>query len=352
MRFGSSQFQKYFRCYPVVMMATNSRENLNYGGKVILPPSALNQLTMLNISYPMLFELSSEDTGLKTHGGVLEFTAEEGRVYLPQWMMEALGVAPGAIIKISNTNLEQGRFVKLEPQSTDFLNISDPRAVLENALRNYSTLTKDDIFQILYNDKVYAIKVLEVKPVNDFDSICVIETDLNVDFAPPVGYVEPTPVPSSSVSRTGTPNPLGGMASSIQYNKMLQSDNLKNKQPFDPFTGGGKKLSNRASKKSSQPPSTPGSAVDDANSTSESLTETPSYTELPSASAAALNLAFGQLFFGYPIVPLKNVEGEKTRESNEKAGSEPVFSGSGQTLRKSLKRKDNGVGSSSSGTKK
>ncbi|KAF5102235.1 hypothetical protein D0Z00_000418 [Geotrichum galactomycetum] len=299
----------------------------------------------------MLFELSSEDTGLKTHGGVLEFTAEEGRVYLPQWMMEALGVAPGAIIKIANTNLEQGRFVKFEPQSTDFLDISDPRAVLENALRNYSTMTKDDIFQISYNNKVYAIKVLEVKPVNDAESICVIETDLNVDFAPPVGYVEPTPVPSASVSRTGTPNPLGGMASSIQYNKLLQTDSLKNKQSFDPFAGGGKKISNRSSKKSSQP-STPGSlaageTASSNNSDTAVLSEPPNYTELPSTSAAALNLPFGQLFFGYPIVPLKNVEDEKARENDEKTGgSEPVFGGSGQTLRKSLKRKDQGVGSS------
>lgn len=330
-------------------MATNSREDLNYGGKVILPPSALNQLTMLNISYPMLFELSSEDTGLKTHGGVLEFTAEEGRVYLPQWMMEALGVAPGAIIKITNTNLEQGRFVKFEPQSTDFLDISDPRAVLENALRNYSTMTKGDIFQISYNNKVYAIRVLEVKPVNDAESICVIETDLNVDFAPPVGYVEPTPEPSASVSRTETPNPLGGMASSIQYNKLLQNDNLKNKQSFDPFAGGGKKISNRPSKKSSQP-STPGSlaASETAGSSdTAALDGTPNYTELPSNSAAALNLPFGQLFFGYPIVPLKNVEDEKARENAEKTGgSEPTFGGSGQTLRKSLKRKDQGAGSS------
>ena len=47
--------------------------------------------------------------------------------------------------------------------------------------------------QIDYNNKVYQIEVLEVKPHNeDHSGISIIETDLEVDFAPPVGYVEPT----------------------------------------------------------------------------------------------------------------------------------------------------------------
>jgi ubiquitin fusion degradation protein 1 len=34
----------------------------------------------------MLFEISHPSTEAKTHAGVLEFTAEEGRVYLPEWV--------------------------------------------------------------------------------------------------------------------------------------------------------------------------------------------------------------------------------------------------------------------------
>jgi ubiquitin fusion degradation protein 1 len=47
--------------------------------------------------------------------------------------------------------------------------------------------------QINYNNKVYEIQVLEVKPhYPDHSGISIVETDLEVDFAPPVGYVEPT----------------------------------------------------------------------------------------------------------------------------------------------------------------
>jgi ubiquitin fusion degradation protein 1 len=41
---------------------------------------------------------------------------------------------------------------------------------------------------INYNDKVYELKVLETKPQK---AVSIIECDMNVDFAPAVGYQEP-----------------------------------------------------------------------------------------------------------------------------------------------------------------
>lgn len=51
-----------------------------------MPPSALEQLTRLNIVYPMLFKLTNKKTNRVTHCGVLEFVADEGKVYLPYWV--------------------------------------------------------------------------------------------------------------------------------------------------------------------------------------------------------------------------------------------------------------------------
>ena len=78
------RFDEYYRCYPVVMMNGPDRTAQNFGGKVFMPPSALQKLTMLHIAYPMLFELYNRDK--MTHAGVLEFVAEEGRIYLPHWV--------------------------------------------------------------------------------------------------------------------------------------------------------------------------------------------------------------------------------------------------------------------------
>jgi ubiquitin fusion degradation protein 1 len=44
-------------------------------------------------------------------------------------MMQALQVEQGEIIEIKNTSLPLGTFVRIQPQSVDFLDISDPKAV-------------------------------------------------------------------------------------------------------------------------------------------------------------------------------------------------------------------------------
>jgi ubiquitin fusion degradation protein 1 len=85
------RFDEFFRCYPVVMMPGPEREDANHGGKVFLPPSALDKLTRLHISYPMIFELiNGAKDEKKTHAGVLEFIAEEGKIYLPYWVRISL----------------------------------------------------------------------------------------------------------------------------------------------------------------------------------------------------------------------------------------------------------------------
>lgn len=115
-------------------------------------------------------------------------------------MMKTLGVEEGSLVTIKSTSLPLGKFVKIQPQSVDFLDVSDPKAVLERAFRSFSTLTQGDIISISYNDKLYDILVMEAKPGGK--GISIIETDLEVDFAPPVGYVEPER--QSTMGRAGS----------------------------------------------------------------------------------------------------------------------------------------------------
>ncbi|KAF1798252.1 ubiquitin fusion degradation protein UFD1-domain-containing protein [Mucor lusitanicus] len=287
-------FSETYRCFPTAMMQQGStRENVNYGGKIILPQSALEKLSQLNISYPMLFRLTNNAERKHSHAGVLEFTAEEGRVYLPQWMMETLDKEPGSLIEVKNVTLPLGTLVKLQAQSTDFLDITDHRAVLEKALRNFSTLTVGDIVQISYNDKVYEIKVLEVKPhFEDHQGISVVETDLQVEFAAPVGYVEPSSQKKAQAAKShmviDAPKPV--------------------KTGFAAFGGGGQSL--RGKNK--------GASANDSNTM-----ETDTADE---NDDGPLNLPFGQLYFGFPVVPPPSEDDDKKAEEN-------TFTGSGQTLR-------------------
>jgi ubiquitin fusion degradation protein 1 len=317
---NNNTFEDYFRCYPVAMMPDGIRkDDANFGGKIFLPPSALNKLTMLHIRYPMLFELTNEEKSVKTHSGVLEFVAEEGRIYIPQWMMATLKVNPGQILKCSSSDLPLGNFVKIEPQSVDFLEISDPKAVLENVLRKFSALTVDDIIEINYNDTIYAIKVLEVKPNQASNGICVVETDLETDFAPPVGYVESEYQPTKTKS-TNTPiDPskfnknagAGTMAKSINFAKIVAEGTTKQS-----YKGSGQKLSGKPISDSVKAYNLDDIDID--------------------APPVVLNLPENQLFFGFPIV-LPTPE-ETDDESVSKTSN--AFTGTGQSLRQSKKRKD------------
>lgn len=44
-------------------------------------------------------------------------------------MMGSLEIEKGAIIEVTNTELKLGKFVRIQPQSPDFLDITDPKAV-------------------------------------------------------------------------------------------------------------------------------------------------------------------------------------------------------------------------------
>jgi len=97
-----------------------------------MPQSALANLTNLDLESPWMFQLRNPaNPAASTHGGVLEFIAEEGVVHLPYWMMRTLRLSEGDPIRITGTELPKGKLVKLQAQSVHFLEISDPKAVYE-----------------------------------------------------------------------------------------------------------------------------------------------------------------------------------------------------------------------------
>ncbi|KAL8826563.1 MAG: hypothetical protein Q9170_007352 [Blastenia crenularia] len=332
------RFDEYYRCYSIAMLPGPERENVNHGGKVIMPPSALDKLTRLHITYPMMFELINGVAEKSTHAGVLEFIAEEGKIYLPYWMMQTLALEPGDLLQIKSTDLPSGSFIKLQAQSTDFLDISDPKAVLENAFRNFSCLTKGDIFTFAYNDQTYEMAVLETKPsIAKNGAVSVLETDLEVDFAPPVGYEEPKRVSGTSTPRSGagglpsggTIHSAGSMAQAINYASIAPQSNTAAagaKAVSSNFLSGGQKL--KGSKAPTPKASTPVAGA-------STNPPQPAAPRARTNGPQPLRLPPGKLFFGYEIKPVKKREENKENEEDTK----PHFQGQGQTLRGGTKKR-------------
>jgi ubiquitin fusion degradation protein 1 len=101
--------------------------------------------------------------------------------------MEHLGLSEGGDVSIESVQLQKGTFVKIQPHETAFIDLPNPRAVLENALRNYLCLTQGDTIVVEFAKKRYAIDIIETRPG---PAIMTLQTDLQVDFAPPKDYVE------------------------------------------------------------------------------------------------------------------------------------------------------------------
>ncbi|KOS20520.1 Ubiquitin fusion degradation protein 1 [Escovopsis weberi] len=328
---AAQRFDEYYRCYSLIMAPGAERPELDFGSKIILPPSALDKVSKLHVQWPLLMEMINGEKGTHSHAGVLEFIAEEGRAYIPQWMMETLQLDIGDMIQIRTTSLELAKMVKLQPQSVNFLEISDPKAVLEKAFRNFATLTKGDVFNFEYNDERYAVAVLDVKPATDKMGVSMIETDVSVEFAPPVGYVEPTAASAATPASSSTPipTPAGSMAQAIDYEAIAR---LATTAPTN-FLGEGQRVAKRGSSKNSTPkPATP--APPEAKAAAAAAA-----SRHHAGAPAPLRLPPNQLFFGYEIKPVKT-EGDRERERQD--AERPHFSGQGQSLRGAVRKKGEG----------
>ncbi|KAH9952125.1 UFD1-domain-containing protein [Amylocystis lapponica] len=345
-RFGrppARAYDEYLKAYSVAMLPGKVRENLSYGGKIIMPPSSLATITSMDLQSPWMFKLRNPaNAAASTHAGVLEFIAEEGCVHLPQWMMATLRLNEGDPIRITGAELPKGKMVKLQAQSVHFLEISDPKAVLEQALRHFSVLTQGDIIEISYNSMVFGLLVMETHPGGE--GISVLDTDLEVDFAAPVGYVEPErpkPAPPTTMasklnidvgsSTPGSSRPSSSMAGTFAGAAARGGAVSKDGENWESFKGKGETLGGRKTKGKG----VSHRKIEDAPEgskiirTDQTRVVTNNDLDAEVSVPAPLNLPFGKLFFGFNVQPYTPPAANPT--SSPEAQPQ-AFSGTGNAL--------------------
>ncbi|CAN6440552.1 unnamed protein product [Victoria cruziana] len=293
-------FEQTYRCYPASFI---DKPHLESGDKIIMPPSALDRLASLHIDYPMLFELYNSSTERVSHCGVLEFIAEEGMIYMPYWMMQNMLLQEGDTVRVKNATLPKGTYVKLQPHTKDFLDISNPKAILETTLRNFSCLTTGDSIMVAYNNKKYYIDIIETKPSS---AISIIETDCEVDFAPPLDYKEPE-----------RPAPLT-VPSSSRLPASEQEEPVAAEPKFSAFTGVGRRLDGKPLKYSVAPASNPAPGGNVPSSSNSSQQK----------SGSSTRSTPGKLVFGSNAGPVAKEANKLTRKEikpEEPPKEEPKF---------------------------
>ena len=67
------------------------------------------------------------------------------------------------MITLTSVTLPVASYSKFKPQQVDFLNITNPKAVLEKHLRSFACLSKNDMISIDYLGKEYELQIVETK---------------------------------------------------------------------------------------------------------------------------------------------------------------------------------------------
>ncbi|CAI5994735.1 unnamed protein product [Closterium sp. NIES-65] len=126
-----------------------------------------------------------------SHCGVLEFIAEEGYVYMPYWVrLPVSGKENGGILEFIADD-HMGAVPHWIGLGLPYWGCDRS---LEMTLRSFSCLTAGESIMVAYNNKRYFINVVDARPGA---AISIIETDCEVDFAPPLDYVEPARAPAA-----------------------------------------------------------------------------------------------------------------------------------------------------------
>ena len=195
-------------------MGVFSHGHVQTGDKMSLPANFWNAIQLNQAQVPWLFavkrvdgvtsprvELKPADQNPKTAiaperplkeldrvvGGPLDFRAPNSYVFLPLWMMRALGLRPRDIVEVELIEtVAPGSLAKLRPHSSDFgKEIANPQAVLETELRHYSALCQGSTIAFDYNSKRYWFDVVELRSAPRGEKVPMIKVqdcDIATDF--------------------------------------------------------------------------------------------------------------------------------------------------------------------------
>lgn len=210
-------------------------KELSASSMVLLPESILFQIEGdEDISFPLFFNIKNKESSYGYVCGVKSFTSPPGVCHVPFYIMQQIGINEGDTINIELVDLPEGDYIKIRPHKTEFINLSNPKSILERMLSlHYPVVTQGHTISIYHEtlDKNFLIDIVETKPA---ESIKIINKNINLDFDTPLDYVEP-PKPKPSIDSFTNKK--------INDNTKKVSDYKKTKN-FVAFSGKGYRLGN------------------------------------------------------------------------------------------------------------
>ena len=161
--------------------ALEGHEELQQTGYVNLHEGFLSRFISQKQSGFMFYSITNERTGQTVSAGVREFNAEPGVVIAPWWMLEKIGANEYDQVVIRNVQLPVATRAIFQPMTEDFEKISNPKVVLERALRSHPCLTQGSVIPIYFAGTIYKVRILKTEPSI---SVNCIKADIECEIAP------------------------------------------------------------------------------------------------------------------------------------------------------------------------
>lgn len=179
---------------------------VQYGDKCSLPSSIGRAIFEKPYEVPWIFEMtpvtsSGTQTELSSLSGSppnsvlkkayispLDFRAPENYIFLPQWLMLSLGLAPNDFVDVSFIRLKLASLVVLQPLSESWDKLMEhtqnPRTVLEHEVNKYSSLTAGATIVIEFNGIEFPLFVKETRAEGGISvrAVRVQDADVRVDI--------------------------------------------------------------------------------------------------------------------------------------------------------------------------
>ncbi|KPI82587.1 putative ubiquitin fusion degradation protein [Leptomonas seymouri] len=226
-----------------VAASTVSQQRINYGSRVLLPSSVLDDLSRITMVYPLQFEIITP-ARKRVFAAVLEFSALAGSVVLPDWMFEHLGLKGTTIVNVQSCSLPPGSLIKLRPHQKALVMFENPRHLLELRLSPYPVLTKGATIVISYLDREFRLDLVDIIDLkqNSVGGILTVRADgapveLKVDFERPLD-MPPSP-PEESLNSVASPTGTNVIGASSPTGVQFKPFNFKPPSLMDSNKSGG-----------------------------------------------------------------------------------------------------------------
>eukprot|EP01084_Bolivina_argentea_P054576 100090_1 len=196
-------FEKSYKVKSLQEWDEKKAIELENGNRIIAPDGELKTIVFSNnIETELILQILNPNKPNKiSHCSVLEWTAPDGIIYVPSWMIKDFCLQntsnqqPTLVLRYYKTQYLKGSIIEFQPhklscvQSDEF---KDAKQIFEKSLKKYQCLTIGDTLRIKHNNNIHLFEVKDVisaqslASITPFNVVSLINTDVCPDFLPPM----------------------------------------------------------------------------------------------------------------------------------------------------------------------